>query len=78
MKILRPLYKLWMKFALVLGWVNTRLLLIIIFYAVLTPLAFFYRLFGKSFMKLKIDTEAASYWEQRLENKDEHNYFRQF
>ncbi|MEK7570698.1 MAG: hypothetical protein AAB553_00350 [Patescibacteria group bacterium] len=39
--------KYWLKFAEVLGNVNTKILLTIIFFLFLTPLAFFYRIFNK-------------------------------
>lgn len=35
---LRPIYQLWMWFGILLGWVNTRLLLGMVFYLVMTPL----------------------------------------
>src|SRR5687767_12919091 len=38
--LLRKPYELWMGLAQVLGWINTRIVLGIIFYAVFTPMAF--------------------------------------
>ena len=35
--VLRPIYVGWMKFAFVLGWINTRLILGLFFYLILTP-----------------------------------------
>jgi len=63
--ILRPIYIGWMKFAFVLGWVNTRVLLGIFFYLILTPLGLLMRLFGKDFLDERIDRGAASYWKKR-------------
>jgi Na+/phosphate symporter len=37
----------WMKFAHYLGSINSKVLLTVIFFLVLTPVAFFYRLFNK-------------------------------
>ncbi|HBA61878.1 MAG TPA: hypothetical protein DCZ92_13910 [Elusimicrobia bacterium] len=37
----------WMKFAEILGAVNSRIILWLIFFFILTPVAFFYRLFNK-------------------------------
>jgi hypothetical protein len=37
----------WMFIARVMGWVNSRILLFIVFYFILTPIAFFTRLSGK-------------------------------
>jgi hypothetical protein len=55
-------YRLWMGFARALGWFNTRLLLILVFYLILTPLGLILRLTGKRPLDLKRDPEAQSYW----------------
>lgn len=44
---------LWYKIAEILGWINSRILLTLIFYLFLMPIAFFYRLFNKDPLKLK-------------------------
>jgi hypothetical protein len=43
---LGPIYALWMKFGHVMGAINTRLILGLFFYAVVTPFGFVMRLFG--------------------------------
>jgi hypothetical protein len=48
---LKPIYQGWMFFALILGWINTRLLLAIVFYLMITPMGLIMRLFGKNPMK---------------------------
>jgi hypothetical protein len=58
---LGPLYRGWMKFAEVLGWINTRLLLGFVFYAMITPIGFLVRFFGRDPMARKFDPQAASY-----------------
>ncbi len=60
--VLRPLYIGWMKFAFVLGWVNTRIILGVFFYLILTPGSLVMRLFGRDALKLKFDRNAQSYW----------------
>jgi len=62
---LRPIYIGWMKFAFVLGWINTRILLGVFFYLVLTPIGLVLRLTGKDLLSLKIDRNATSYWIKR-------------
>ena len=64
-RVLRPLYLAWMKFAIVLGWINTRLLLGIFFYLVLTPIGLVLKLSGKDLLDRKIDRQAVSYWKKR-------------
>jgi len=63
--VLRPIYIVWMKFAYILGWVNTRLLLGIFFFLILTPLGLILRLMGKDLLDQKIDRSARSYWVKR-------------
>ena len=45
--LLRKPYQLWMQLATVLGWINTRLILGIVFCIVFTPVALIMRLIGK-------------------------------
>lgn len=63
--VLRPIYVVWMKFAFVLAWVNTRILLGVFFFLILTPLGLVMRLFGKDFLDEKIDKQATTYWKRR-------------
>jgi hypothetical protein len=37
----------WMRFAVFLGNINSRIILTIVFYLILTPLGFFYRIFNR-------------------------------
>lgn len=77
--ILKPLNKIWMTLAILMGWVMTRVILIILFYLVLTPLAFAARIVGKNFLDLQIDKSKNSYWEGREKIKYEpSDYEKQF
>ena len=58
---LQPIYKIWMKFAAVLGWINSRILLGLIFYLTVTPIALLMKLFAKDPMSRKLESEADSY-----------------
>jgi uncharacterized protein involved in cysteine biosynthesis len=62
---LKPVYILWMKLAFVLGWINTRILLILIFYLVFTPVGLLMRVLGKDHLERKIEKNKASYWKKR-------------
>lgn len=64
-----------MKFAAVLAWVNTRLILIVMFYMVFTPIGFVMRIFGSDQLGLKIEKEKESYW---IKKDAKINYERQF
>ena len=63
--VLRPIYIGWMKFAFLLGWVNTRLILGIFFYLILTPVGLIMRLFGRDPLHRKFDRKASTYWVKR-------------
>lgn len=75
---LLPLYRLWIKFALKLAWFNTRLLLGLTFYFVMTPVGLFMRMTGKDFLDVKIDRDAKSYWKKRESNDDLSRYEKQY
>jgi len=61
-KLLTPVYWIWMKLAHLLGWVNTRLLLGIIFFVIITPMAVVMKVFGRDALNRKIDKDVDSYW----------------
>ncbi|MCB9233570.1 MAG: hypothetical protein H6581_18075 [Bacteroidia bacterium] len=56
---------LWLKFAEILGNVNSKVILGVIFFIFLTPLAFLYRLMGKNSMQLKRKGQGESYFTER-------------
>ncbi|MFH1219784.1 MAG: SxtJ family membrane protein [Candidatus Eisenbacteria bacterium] len=77
--LLGPLHKGWMKVADLMGWVMTRVILIILFYAVVTPLGLLARLAGKDFLDLKFDSRADTYWSRRdTADLSEDHYERQY
>ncbi len=77
--VLRPIYIGWMKFAFVLAWINTRILLGIFFYGIITPIGLLMRLFGKDLLDERIDRNATSYWRRRdPEPTDRSRYERLF
>ena len=51
--VMRPLYHVWMLLAAVLGYVNTRLLLAVIFYTMFTVTGLVMRAFGHDPLQLK-------------------------
>jgi hypothetical protein len=64
-RVLRPFYVVWMRFASMLGWFNTRLLLTVFFFLVLTPIGLVMRLSGKDLLDKNIDRRGKSYWVKR-------------
>lgn len=58
---LGPFYKVWMKFGLIAGAINTRILMSLIFFVMLTPIAWLLRAMGKDLLALRLDSAADSY-----------------
>ena len=63
--LLKPLYIGWMTFAFALGWVNTRIILGLVFYLAFTPIAIFLRLSRKDILGLRLNRNATTYWIKR-------------
>jgi len=77
--LLKPLNKVWMTLAIILGWFMSRVILFVLYYFIITPIGFFLKLIGKDFLHLKIDKNSQSYWEIRKKNITEQiDYERQF
>lgn len=60
--LLRPVFRLWMMLAVVLGFVMTRVILSIVFYVVVTPIGLVMRLAGRDPLSKKPDPSMDSYW----------------
>jgi hypothetical protein len=60
-KSLGPIYRVWMKIGHVLGWINTRIILGVVFYGMFVPMGFIMRLAGKDSMRRRYDPEADTY-----------------
>ena len=58
--LLRPVYRGWMFIGEALGWINTRIILTLVFFLVVTPIGLVMRLFGRSPMEPARGGE--SYW----------------
>jgi H+/Cl- antiporter ClcA len=68
-RALRRPHRAWMALALALGWVTSRLLLLLVFSFLLTPLALAARLLGRRFLALRPDRDAATYWVARAQDR---------
>jgi hypothetical protein len=73
---LRVPNRIWWQFAIVLGWINSRILLTVFFLVVLTPAGWVMRLLGRSPLRsVRRDTNWADYNERRREPRHyEHLY----
>ncbi len=75
--VLRPLYVIWMKFALALGWINTRIILGIVYFLIFTPVAVALRIFRKDPLGRRFDRKAGTYWVKRVQQHVERKRYEQ-
>jgi hypothetical protein len=77
--LLKPVQKLWMSLAVLMGWLMTRVIVTILFYLVVTPIGLLAKVCGKDFLNTKIDKNTNSYWiPKKIAGPDEKNYENQF
>ena len=74
---LLPLNKLWMRFGILLGMIVSPIVLGIIFFGILTPIAMLMRLSGRDELRLKF-THKASHWISRSELIKSESFKNQF
>lgn len=74
--LLKPVYLAWMKLAFALSWVNTRLILAVMFYFIFTPISLILRLFRVDLLERRSDKQKATYW--RIHPSGPSDYERQF
>ena len=67
-----------MVIAGILGWINTRLLLGIVFYLLILPIGFVMRTFGKLNYRAKLQSESSTYWIETPDNLDNNDLERPF
>jgi len=78
-KVLKPINKVWMTLAIILGWFMSRVILTVLFYLIVTPIGFLVKIFGGDPLKLRADNSISSYWEEREKKVSEKiDYERQF
>ena len=67
-KFLTPLNKIWFKFGIILGKIVSPLIMAIIFFFVVTPIAILMKLLKKDLLNLKYNKNE-SYWVEKAEPK---------
>lgn len=75
-------WQAWLLIGSAINWVMTRVILTILFFGILTPVALFARISGKQFLDTKKDPSRKSYWRYRenreITGSNEHSYEHQF
>ncbi len=77
-RAVRPLFIALMVINYPIGWVVTHVVMALIFYLVVTPLAVIMKVAGRDPMERRFDQSAATYWKRRPTETDPGRYFRQF
>lgn len=67
--VLGPVYRLWMGLAQVLAWINTRIILSLLYYVMLTPVSLIMKMIGRDALKRRVDRSRSSYWHPKGEMK---------
>ena len=79
-RTLKWIYVAWMTLAMLMGAVVSTILLVLLFFLVVTPMGLVARLVGKDFLSQKLEPNAASYWLVRdiSKPKAKHEHEQQF
>lgn len=74
----RPIYVGWMWAVFPIGWTVSHVLILAIYYMVLTPIALCRRAAGHDQLQRRFDTAATTYWVRYTPQGDVRRYFKQF
>ena len=75
--LIRPIYTGWMIAAFPIGWTVARLVLGIVFFLVVTPIAFVFRLMGRDALHRR-RAAPATYWKDKPQASGLSDYLRQY
>ncbi len=63
--VLKSFYIIWIKIGEVVGNIISKVIMIILFYGMFTPIAFILKLLGKDLLGKRLDKSSATYWIKR-------------
>ncbi len=75
---IRWLFIGWMVLAFPIGWTISQVMLVLMFYLILTPVAVFFRLRGRDLLCRKPAADRKSFWLPKATPQDVRSYFRQY
>ena len=76
-QFLKPIFVGWMILAFPIGWLVSRIILMLLYFGVFAPVGFLLRLFGHDPLRLK-KPDVASYWEEKTQQTSLRRYLKQF
>ena len=68
-ELLEPVHRVWMGAAHILGWFNTRVIMGVVYFLVMTPTGIIMRLVGRDPLDRRL-MDRPSYWVKRMEYRD--------
>jgi TRAP-type C4-dicarboxylate transport system permease small subunit len=74
----RSIYLGWMYAAFPIGWTVSHVLLALIYFGVVTPVALVMRALGHDALERKLDRSASTYWVRTTPQRGPERYFKQF
>ena len=74
----RSIYVGWMYAMFPIGWIVSHVLLAVIYFGVVTPVAIALRAFGHDALQRKFDRTSRSYWARTTPHGSPETYFKQF
>ena len=76
--LLRRIFVAWMVVAFPIGWLISQIILAVLYFLVLTPVAWMLRLRRRDGLGRRPTPDRASYWEPKHSPLDPRSYFRQY
>ena len=67
-KLLSPLNKSWIKLGEILGTIIAPIVMVLVYFVILTPVSLIVRIFGKDLLGLRFLKEKETYWIKRKKN----------
>jgi hypothetical protein len=73
----RRIFVTWMILAFPMGWLVSQIMLLVMYYLFLTPVALIFKMTGRDLLMRKRQPNRTSYWIQKQTPADVRSYFRQ-
>lgn len=78
-KTFKKIFSWWMVFVKFLGKINTFILLTLVYFILIGPIAVFFKIIKKDFLDVKLSSSEGSYWiSKQTEKLEENNYEQRF
>lgn len=74
----RTAFRAWVRVTFPIGWTVSHLVLLLVYYAVFTPIGLLMRLAGRDVLQRKRDPRAVTYWSEHRPADAPARYFKQF